>query len=151
MVWRLLFLVSSYCFLLINEIVCVNKEIPIADASFNIFWFFSAERQRLYALKNQACLWSAWNMAAEISMMSRNTLLLDSCFLCTMLVEITFFGRLSSICTVSSRGIWAAFWYLNIPLFLTKQQLDLVSTGSCTVLFQLSFFLNVNFWTSQFD
>lgn len=55
--------------------------------SFDFFFKFSAERQKLYTSKNQACLFSAWNMAAEISMMSRNILLLDSSFLCTRLVR----------------------------------------------------------------
>lgn len=71
------------------------------------------DKLRSYASKNQACLLSAWDMTAEMSMMSRNILLVDSCFLCKWLVRITFFAicRPNSTCTVSSRDIEAAIWY----------------------------------------
>lgn len=89
MVWHFTFPRSFLqFFLLVNKIVCLKSEILIAMlTSFDFFFKFSAERQKLYTLKNQACLFSPWKMATEISMMSRNILLLDSSFLCTRLVR----------------------------------------------------------------
>lgn len=85
----LLFLVPSFNFSFssIRLFVWKVKFSSQMLESFDFFFKFSAERQKLYTSKNQACLFSAWNMAAEISMMSRNILLLDSIFLCTRLVR----------------------------------------------------------------
>lgn len=85
----LLFLVPSFNFSFssIRLFVWKVKFSSQMLESFDFFFKFSAERQKLYTLKNQACLFSPWKMAAEISMMSRNILLLDSSFLCTRLVR----------------------------------------------------------------